>query len=211
MEGEHVRVDCNNVQGRMTVLRAPTLVGGLLLLLTTGCAFLQPQSQVQTPAPTTATTSAGGHPAIVVGTVSGAPGQDVLLTVTLQAAGAKVAGTENDLNFDAANVSLGTGGKPSCRVNPAIEKGGTAFAFRPTGCKGTACATARALVLAMDNTDPIADGAALYTCTVHISPSAPPGQYRIRVSGVVLSTPAGQVVPNAAGSDGMVSVSAAKK
>lgn len=211
MEYEHCQSDGRSLHGRRTALPARSLAGGSLLLLTAGCALLQPQSQVRTPAPTTtATTGASGHPTLVVGTATGTPGQDVALTVSLQAAGAKVAGTENDLNFDAANVSFGAGGKPSCRVNPAIGKGGTAFSFRPNGCKGTACATARALVLAMDNTDPIPDGAALYTCTVHISPSAPPGQYRIRISGVVLSTPAGQVVPNAAGNDGVVIISPAK-
>jgi len=129
----------------------------------------------------------------------------------LQSAGARVAGTQNDLTFDAANVSMGTSGKPSCRVNAAIGKGATAFAFRPYGCQGAACATVRALVLAMDNTDPIPDGAALYTCTLHISPSAPPGQYRVSVGGVILSTPAGQKVPNGTGGDGVVTVSAAKK
>ena len=154
--------------------------------------------------------TAGGRPSIVLGTATGAPGQDVTLVATLHSAGTHVAGTQNDLTFDAASVSLGASGKPSCRVNAALGKGATAFSFRPSGCQGTACSTVRALVLAMDNTDPIPDGAALYTCTWHISPSARPGQYRVSIGGVILSTPAGQKVPNATGSDGALTVSTAK-
>lgn len=200
-----------------TGLPGRALVATLLLLMTmTGCSFLQagqerpPQTQGRVPPPST-TSVAGARPSIVLGTVTGAPGQDVALVATLQSAGTQVAGTENDLTFDAVHVSLAVSGKPSCRVNAAIGKGATAFSLRPHGCQGAACTTVRALVLAMDNTDPIPDGAALYTCTLHISPSAPPGQYRISVGAVVLSTPAGQMVPNATGSDGMLVVSAAKK
>ena len=190
----------------------------LLLLPVTmvGCALLQtgqeraPQTQGQVP-PSDKTSVGGARPSIVLGTATGSPGQDVALVATLQSAGSQVAGTQNDLTFDAVHVSLATGGKPSCRVNPAIGKGATAFSLRPNGCQGAACTMVRALVLAMDNTDPIPDGAALYTCTLHISPSAPPGQYRISIGGVVLSTPAGQMVPNATGSDGVLVVSAAKK
>lgn len=200
-----------------TRLQGRTLAVALLLLVTTmGCSLLQagqerpPQTQGQVPPPSTKSVT-GARPSIVLGTATGAPGQDVTLVATLKSAGSQVAGTENDLTFDAVNVSLAVGGKPSCRVNAAIGKGATAFSLRPHGCQGAACTTVRALVLAMDNTDPIPDGATLYTCTLHIAPSAPPGQYRISNGGVVLSTPAGQMVPNATGSDGMLIVSAAKK
>ena len=207
----------DQIQGTWRGLPGRALVVALLLLMTTmGCSLLQagqerlPQTQGQVPPPST-TSGAGARPSIVLGSATGAPGQDVALVATLQSAGTRVAGTQNDLIFDAVNVSLAASGKPSCRVNAAIGKGGTAFSLRPTGCQGAACTTVRALVLAMDNTDPIPDGSVLYTCTLHISPSAPPGQYRIRIGGVVLSTPTGQEVPNATGSDGMLVVSAAKK
>lgn len=201
--------------------RTPRLLGrtlgvvSFLLMATMGCSLLQggqarrPQDQGQVSPPST-TSAAGARPSIVLGTATGAPGQDVTLVATLRSAGTHVAGTENDLTFDAVNVSIATGGKPSCRANAAIGKGATAFAARPNGCQGTACTTVRALVFSMDNSDLIPDGAALYTCTLHISPSAPPGQYRIKTGGVTLSTPAGQKVPNASGSDGVVIVSAVK-
>ena len=200
-----------------TGLPGRVLAVALLLVVTTmGCSFLEKEqarhrpTQGQVPPPGTASV-AGGRPAIVLGTATGAPGQDVTLVVTLQSAGTHVAGTQNDLNFDTANVSLGASGKPSCRVNSAIGKSASAFSLRPNGCQGTACTAVRALVFSVDNTDPIPDGATLYTCTMHISTSAPPGQYRISASGVILSTPAGQKVPNATSSDGVLIVSAVRK
>jgi len=187
-----------------------TVVALFVLLTATGCSFLQAeQGRQPSSAPSSsAAGAAGGHPAIVLSATSGAPGQDVTVVATLHAAGNQVAGTQNDLSFDGASVSLGAGGKPSCRVNGAIGKGATAFSFRPSGCQGAACSTLRALVLAMDNTDPIPDGATLYTCTVHISPSARPGQYHLKLEGVILSTPSGQKVANATGADGVLTVSA---
>ena len=192
------------------------LVVALLLLMTTmGCSLLQggQASYRQTPgqAPPSTTSATGDRPSIVLGTATGAPGQDVTLTATLRSAGTQVAGTQNDLTFDARNVSLGAGAKPSCRVNAAIGKGATAFSLLPRGCQGSACTTVRALVFAVDNTDPIPDGAPLYTCTLHISPSAAPGQYRIRVGGVILSSSSGQKVPNGPGGDGVLIVSGAKR
>lgn len=187
-----------------------------LLSTTMGCSLLQggqaprQQTQGQVPPPSAASAT-GAHPSIVLGTATGAPGQDVTLVATLHSAGSHVAATENDLTFDAANVSIAKGGKPSCRANAAIGKSATAFASRPNGCQGTGCTAVRALVLSMDNTDPIPDGATLYTCTLHISPSAPSGQYRIKTGGVTLSTPTGQKVPNAMGSDGMLIVAAADR
>jgi len=186
----------------------------LLLLTAMGCSMLQgeephhrpTQGQVQPPSTTGATSAAGGHASISLGAVTGAPGQDVNLVATLRAAGAHVAGTQNDLTFDPVNVSMGASGKPSCRVNSAIGKGASAFSLRPVGCQGNGCTSVRALVFSMDNTDPIPDGAVLYTCTLHISPSAPPGQYQLKASGVTLSTPAGQKLPNASASDGVLTV-----
>ncbi len=215
MNWEHMQSkwrDLDDGGWRTTGLPGGALGVALLFMTTTmGCSLPQGgQSRPTQVPPTSAASAAGGRPSIVLGTATGAPGQDVTVVATLQSSGAHVAGTQNDLTFDAAHVSLGTSSKPSCRVNGAIGKGATAFSFRPSGCQGAACTTVRALVLAVDNTDPIPDGAALYTCTLHISPSAPPGQYRISVGGVILSTPAGQKVPNATGNDGVVTVSAAK-
>lgn len=220
MNWDQIQGTWRGVEGggsRATGLPGRALVVALLLLMATmGCSLPQvgqerPQQTQGQVLPPSTTSVAGARPSIVLGTATAVPGQDVALVATLQSAGTQVAGTQNDLTFDAVHVSLAASGKPNCRANAAIGKGATAFSLRPTGCQGAACTTVRALVFAMDNTDPIPDGAALYTCTLHISPSAPPGQYRIRIGGVVLSTPAGQEVPNAIGRDGMLVVSAAKK
>lgn len=189
-----------NLPGRVPV------VAMLLVMTTMGCSFLQ--GEVARRQPTHGQVAAGGSPSIGLGTATGSPGQDVTLVATLHSAGNQVAGTQNDVSFDAANVSLATSGKPSCRVNGAIGKGATAFSLRPNGCQGSACNTVRALVLSVDNTDPIPDGSALYTCTLHISPSAAAGQYRVKVGGVILSTSSGQKVQNATASDGVLIVSA---
>ena len=186
----------------------------VLPLAMIGCAMLdtpqtrprpaQPRQPQQAPVHGS-TDSTKGRPAIALGTVTGRPGQDVTLVATLRTGGAQVAGTQNDVGFDAQHLSFGAG-KPNCRANSGIGKTGTAFAFRPPKCQGTACTAVRALVLALDNVDPIPNGATLYTCTVRIAPSAPAGEYRIKASGVTLSTPGGQSVPNATASDGAVIV-----
>jgi hypothetical protein len=63
-------------------------------------------------------------------------------------------------------------------VNDAIEKGGTSFAFQPSGCTaGTDCTGVRALVLALDNVDPIPTGSVLYTCQVAIAGDAADGDF----------------------------------
>jgi len=189
---------------------ARAAVATLFVLVTTaGCDFLQagqgtrPQSS-QIPAASTGG-AGGGHPSIVLGSASGAPGQDVNVTAVLHTGGNQVAGTQNDLSFDAGTASMGSG-KPTCRVNGSLGKAASAFSLRPPGCQGSACSAVRALVLAVDNVDPIPDGSTLYTCTVHISQSAKPGQYPLKVGGVILSTPSGQKVGNAGGSDGVLTV-----
>jgi hypothetical protein len=172
-------------------------------------------------------------PAVQAGTVQATPGTQVTVGVTLKAGTAQVAGTQNDLVFDAkAKVVAKDPGKcslqkptkvcttdadctavaedfcakaPDCSVNPEINKGGTAFSFRPTGCsyeKGT-CTGIRALVLALDNADPIADGATLYTCNVSVASDAD-STYPLSMSGVILSDPDGGAVPNASACSGAV-------
>jgi hypothetical protein len=110
---------------------------------------------------------------IQVGEATGAAGSTAPLSVSLSTGGVDVAGTQNDIAFPAtAPIAAKANGRPDCAVNPDIMKGGTSFAFQPAGCTGTACTGVRALVLALDNVDPITDGATLYTCNVAIGASA---------------------------------------
>jgi Cohesin domain len=150
-------------------------------------------------------------PQVVAGSASGAPGSQVSLSVTLNASGAMVAGTQNDLTFDPTNTPINakSNGKPDCAVNDAINKGGTTFGFLPPGCGGTSgvtCTGVRALVFALDNTDVIPDGSVLYTCNVNIPSTAAGGNYPVTVSGVVLSDSNGNPISGGAGVDGQVTV-----
>ncbi len=166
---------------------------------------------------------------LIVSDESGDPGQQVSVTVTLAAEGASVAGTQNDIAFDSANIPIAprSSGKcsvtktktcsadgdcpagefcakaPDCAVNPDIDKGATSFAFRPSNCNGAACTSVRALVLSTANVDPIADGSVLYTCKVNIAPTAS-GRLPLTISGIILSDPDGQQVSNATGTNGSV-------
>jgi len=157
---------------------------------------------------TAASRSSAGSPAIVLSNASGAPGQEVSFSATLRTGGASVAGTQNDVNFDAVNAPVATksAGKPQCAANRAVGKDATAFAFRPSKCSGRKCTGMRALVLSLSDVRPIADGATLYTCKVRISPSAKPGSYSLAISGVSLSTPDGREVPGATGVGGTITV-----
>jgi hypothetical protein len=131
-----------------------------------------------------------------LGTVSGQRGERVALTVHLDARGHDIAGVQNDIDFD-PEVAIRTlsDGRPDCSVNPSIGKSATAFAFQPAGCAGTQCAQVRALVLSLENTDPIPDGALLYTCQIDIAPTAVTGAHPLGSSNVGASTPDGDPIP----------------
>lgn len=144
---------------------------------------------------------------IVLTTPSGAAGDAVSVAVTLQTQGAVVAGIQNDIGFDlGAPIVATTDDRPDCTVNPAINKPATSFAFRCVHtAHGADCRTVRAIVVAVDNVDPISDGTLLYTCAVRIGDETPPGSYRLAVSGEIASDPDGNQIPFT-GVDGAVVV-----
>jgi hypothetical protein len=77
-------------------------------------------------------------------------------------------------------------------VNPAIHKDHTTFSFQPNAClSDDDCTAARALVLALDNVDPIPDDHVLFTCDFIIHADASPGSYEIAASTVQGSDPHG--------------------
>jgi hypothetical protein len=115
--------------------------------------------------------------------------------VTLSNGGVEVAGTQNDLAFNAdLRVAALPDGTPDCVVNPSIRKNATTFSFTPPGCS-TACTGMRALVLDFANTTAIAQGATLYTCTVAISAEAPIGPIALECAGAIGSPPEGGDIP----------------
>jgi MYXO-CTERM domain-containing protein len=138
---------------------------------------------------------------ITIDDASGDAGSTIGVTVTLNTEGASVAGTQNDITFGSDSgiaIAAKTNGKPDCAVNPDIDKGGTSFAFQPSGCTaGTDCTGVRALVLALDNVDPIPDGSVLYTCQVAIASDAS-GVIALTNSNAGASDPDGNALPTTA-------------
>ena len=131
-----------------------------------------------------------------------------------------VAGTQNDITYDANAPILATGGScamtglcctsdadctttgdtcaapskpiPACCVNPTIMKSGSSFAFEPPNCTGTACTGIRALILSTSNVAEINTGSRLYSCAVAIPSSAANGtSFALTCSGPGSSDPTG--------------------
>ena len=183
----------------------------LALLAAAGCELMQPAGRSNrsrrdtSPEPTVPASRprAGGGPSLSLSNASGGPGQRVDVSVTLRTGGASVAGTQNDLVFDPSQIAIqsATGGTPDCSANRALRKNGTAFSFLPKGCKptlGAGCTTVRALVLSLNNVDPIPDGATLYTCKLQISPQAKPGAQRLSMTREGFSDPQGKEISGSA-------------
>lgn len=136
--------------------------------------------------------------------LAAAPGDTVEVAVSLASGSDRVAGTQNDLEL--MPPLFWTGDAP-CVANPAIDKGATAFAFGPCQ-RGGACDRVRAIVIALDNVDPIPDGSELYRCRVGVGPAAPAGVYSIAVTNPGASDPEGNALA-VAGVDGRVVVGGA--
>jgi carbon monoxide dehydrogenase subunit G len=147
-----------------------------------------------------------GSTTIVIGTGSGPAGGTASFTVSLDTQDA-VAGTQNNITFDAdVAIAAKANLKPDCKVNDAINKGGTSFAFQPPGCSGTACTAVKALVLALDNVCPVCGTSTipgctglptcpvdLYTCNVTIAATAT-GDHALTCSAAQGSTPDGMPI-----------------
>ena len=166
-----------------------------------------PDSQTPSPAPACAAEDPATCTQLVVGEVSGTRGETVPVEVRLTALLTPIAGVQGDLGFGRDATVAATGdGRPACAVNPAIDKWATAFAFQPTGCRpGRDCTAVRALVLALDNVDPIADGSLLYTCQLAIDRRATTGRHQLAIVNIGASDPHGTPV-GMIGVDGGVTV-----
>ncbi len=149
---------------------------------------------------------AAGVVTMVIGSAGGDPGTQVPFSVSLDTGGLPVAGIQVDIAFSPSTpIAARANGRPDCTVNPSINKNGTAYAFQPSGCGGASCTGMRALVLALDNVDPIADGSLLFTCNVQIAPGAATGAYPLLGSNAGSSDPDG-VAQAAASSSGAITV-----
>jgi hypothetical protein len=133
-------------------------------------------------ATSTAIPTCGPHTACLgAGSATAPPGGHARVDVTLSAAGAVMAGVQNDLEFPPGVQVDG------CTVNPAIDK--PASAFRVVS------PDVRAVIVALDNLDAIPDGAVLYTCDVEVAADAAPGRLPIRCTNAHAATARGEAVP----------------
>ncbi len=163
-------------------------------------------TRTRTPTPTRTPTVAA-H--VSIDPVAGVPGERVSFTVRLHTLGREIVGVQHDITFPAgAPLVARTNGRPACSVNPVIDKPASTFAFQPPGCRaGVDCNAVRALVFALDNLDPIRDGATLYTCSVDLL-AVQPGTYPLRLSHLTATDSHANAVP-VSGTDGAIVVHAA--
>jgi YVTN family beta-propeller protein len=163
-------------------------------------------TRTRTPLPTRPPTIAA---LISLDPVSGAPGERVNVTIRLQTMGQEVIGVQDDIAFDlGVPIAALDNGHPACTVNPAINKRATAFGFQPRGCRaGVDCSHVRAIIVGLDNLDPIPDEAVLYTCSIAIPANAAAGTYPLRLSNLSATDSRGSAIP-VTGSDGTLVVQA---
>jgi len=140
--------------------------------------------------------AAGAHAAVIAcGDVSAPAGSTVAVTIELQVEGEEVvAGTQNDLEFDAAVFAIEPG---DCVINSAIGPDSEAGKQLATSVLADP-SRARNIVVANDNVNPIPSGA-LYTCTFSIDALATPGDYELITSRAIASNPDGMQLPVTAG------------
>jgi Cys-rich repeat protein len=119
----------------------------------------------------------------------GIPGGIALVTVTL-AGDTQVVGTQNDLVYDDAVLSISRG---ECTINPDIGPG--------TGVNKdlqdnvlTDPPRLRGIVVSISNVNPIPSGA-LYSCPFHVAADAALGSYDIGNTNVIASDADGQRLP----------------
>ncbi len=136
-------------------------------------------------------------------------GAAATITVNLAAGSSQIAALESDLAFPAsAPIAAKANGRPDCTVNLDINKGATSFGFLPVNCSGAACTTVRAIVISFDDSNPIADGSVLFTCSLNVDASAS-GRLDYTFSGTILSDPGGAKVLDSGDQDGELCVATA--
>jgi hypothetical protein len=126
----------------------------------------------------------------------GSTGEPLRIEATLHLGdpSSEVAGVQNDITFDPlVRVAARANGRPDCAFDPVTGKNATAFGFQPPGCiPGADCTGLRVVVLSFAETDPIPDGAGLYTCNLEVLPGAEAGRaYPLLCSFSLGSTPEG--------------------
>jgi hypothetical protein len=121
-------------------------------------------------------TAATAQVTLEVGSATIGAGGSGTIDIVLNAGSSAVAGTENELDWDAAAIQVG-----DCTVNEAIDKT-LQKTFRPAdpACTpGTDCESFKGIIINFSDLSPIADGSVLYTCNVSVAADAAPGEYPV--------------------------------
>ncbi len=153
-------------------------------------------------------------PELIVSDANGHPGETVTITVSLNAEGDQVQGTQNDLHFNPPlQIRAGINGRPDCVGIQQEPDDWVFFAlFRPQACMpGVDCNGLRAYFIqyetpTVDSADVLSDGAVLYTCNVTIGATATPGDYPLTCDGTIMGRRDGTKVQNASCHSGTVTV-----
>jgi ELWxxDGT repeat protein len=169
----------------------------------------EPDTPVPTPTQPTPTPSPGcGERCTVItlGNASGAAGETVTVGAHLTARREPVVGLDLRIDFPPAARAVSTDrGRPDCAVNAAIDKPATSFRFVPPHCDpATDCTGIRALVVALDNVEPIPDGSTLFTCRFGIDRRARPGRQALPLILIGAANADGQI--DAASESGSITV-----
>jgi ELWxxDGT repeat protein len=169
-----------------------------------------PEPDTPAPTPTPTSPPACGERCTVVrlDDVSGSPGEAVTVGAHLTARGEPVVALDLRLDFaPAARVSANERGRPQCAVNAAIDKPATTFSFVPADCDPAAdCTGVRALVLSLDNVDPIADESMLFTCRFEIDRRARPGRQALPLTLIGAANAGGELDANVSVESGSITL-----
>jgi len=140
-----------------------------------------------------------------VGSASGGRGETLTVEVALDPRRHLVAGVQLDIDFSAeVRIAATAAERPDCAVDAALDNKLLASAFTPAGCSAAECVGVRALVLSLDNVDPIS-ARRLFSCRVAVAADAAAGLHPLRVSSAGASDPDGNAIITA-GIDGGVTV-----
>ncbi len=144
----------------------------------------------QSPRPCTAE---AGTSIICIDDLEADAGDAVALNVHYLSSGLEQAGLAFEIDLGKAFVPVVEGNgtisdnSDPCRVNPEIDKNGSAFAYFGEQIK--------ALILSFDNLDPLPDDVRLVTCTLDVTSDLAPGEYEIALLEPGGSDPDGNELP----------------
>jgi len=184
--------------GPVTPTDAPTLASS------TPSATPTPSQPSVTPTPTEVP-----QVRVVIGSVAGAPGETVDLTVRLDAA-APVSSVSTIFGFPVyAPVVANIGGLPSCTAAAEIDDDEVSFGYTFVVCDPTQGYCTGGVAAMLNTRSPIADGVEIFTCALRIDDDAPTGRRDLTCRNASARGPSDDFEFEAACIDGSIEIIAA--